>query len=355
MDLAHRLSISYYKTITTLNEEHKIYLVQHQTTGKIYVKKILDIFNKDVYNSLYTNHIPGTPTIIDMYEEGQQLIVIEKYISGESLQDILNNKALSISEICTYISELCTILEKLHNNKPSIIHRDIKPSNIIITEYNHVVLLDFNAAKFHCETSSSDTVLLGTEGYAAPEQYGFGASTPRTDIYSTGILLQRMAESFSQVPKELANIISKCIELNPKDRYQSIAELKAAIQFCGNPLKNSSMTAKPRNRFLPPGFRTLTPWKMIIAVIGYSIIFWLCLSVKFENTSQAATWLWRIFILIINLSIVLIFTNYLNVQKLMPLCRSKYFIVKALGAVLLVALICSFQMLILLIINSFFP
>lgn len=353
MDLTHRLSISYYKTITTLNEEHKIYLVQHQETGKIYVKKILDIYNIDVYNALYRNPIPGTPTIVDMYEDDHNLIIIEKYISGESLNELLNNKTFLISDICKLISELCVILDNLHNNQPPIIHRDIKPSNIIITEHNHVILLDFNAAKYHCEASTSDTILLGTEGYAAPEQYGFGASTPRTDIYSTGILIQHMAKSFSQVPKELADIIAKCIEINPKDRYQSIAELRDAIQLYINPSNKSANNSKPRRRILPPGFRTLTPWKMIIASIGYPFIFWLCLTVKFENTTNASTWLWRIFILIINLSIVFILTNYLNVQKLLPLYKSKHFILRALGAILLVILICSFQMLVLLMIESF--
>ena len=52
MDLSNRLSISYYKTIATLNESHKIYLVQHQSTNKIYVKKVLDVYNKNVFETL---------------------------------------------------------------------------------------------------------------------------------------------------------------------------------------------------------------------------------------------------------------------------------------------------------------
>ena len=78
---------------------------------------------------------------------------------------------------------------------PAIIHRDIKPSNIIITAYNRAVLLDFNAAKYYSCQSTEDTVLLGTQGYASPEQYGFGSSSPQTDIYSMGILFRELLNS----------------------------------------------------------------------------------------------------------------------------------------------------------------
>lgn len=91
--------------------------------------------------------------------------------------------------------DLCEILEKLHSVTPPIVHRDTKPSNIIITNYEHVVLLDFNAAKYFADTDTADTILLGTKGYAAPEQYGFGSSTPQTDIYALGILLKELVKS----------------------------------------------------------------------------------------------------------------------------------------------------------------
>lgn len=183
MDLNHRLAVSYYKTIAGINEQHNVYLVQHSEAGHICIKKILDVYNSNIYEYLYNNHIQGTPRIIDYYEDNNRLIVIEEYISGCSLQDKINNSTLTINDITTYVTDLCNILEKLHSVNPSIIHRDIKPSNIIITEYNHAVLLDFNAAKYFSPTANEDTTLLGTQGYAAPEQYGFGSSSPKTDIY----------------------------------------------------------------------------------------------------------------------------------------------------------------------------
>ena len=77
MDLSHRLAVSYYKTITTINEPHHIYLVQHTETKKLYIKKILDVYNIAVYEYLYKNPIMGIPRIIEYLEEDNRLILIE--------------------------------------------------------------------------------------------------------------------------------------------------------------------------------------------------------------------------------------------------------------------------------------
>lgn len=127
---------------------------------------------------------------------------------------------------------LCNILEALHSMTPPIIHRDIKPSNIIITSYNYAMLLDFNAAKQFSGQNESDTVLIGTPGYAAPEQYGFGSSSPKTDIYSLGIVLREMLGSITPVPDiapilhRLNLIAERCTQMTPAARYQSVVELK---------------------------------------------------------------------------------------------------------------------------------
>ena len=124
-----------YKIISTLNEEHKVYLVQSEFTKQVYVQKILDVYNIHVYEHLYQNPIAGIPRIIDFYEQDNTLVVIEEYISGTSLQEKIDHSDLFISDIQDYMLMLCNILESLHAMKPPIIHRDIKPSNIIITSY----------------------------------------------------------------------------------------------------------------------------------------------------------------------------------------------------------------------------
>lgn len=128
---------------------------------------MLDVYNLAVYAELYRNPVAGTPRIINYYEETGQLTVIEEYISGTSLQDKIRHADISPNEMLQYMLDLCAILEQLHQHNPAIIHRDVKPSNVIITSYNRSVLLDFNAAKYHTATKDSDTILLGTQGYAA--------------------------------------------------------------------------------------------------------------------------------------------------------------------------------------------
>lgn len=354
MDYSKRLAVSYYKTIAVLNESHKIYLVQHQETHKIYVKKILDIYNKQVYQQLFLNPVYGTPDIIEFYEDNNQLTLIEEFVSGETLQDKINNHSLSIELIFSYMNDICTILSGLHSNTPAIIHRDIKPSNIIITKYNQVVLIDFNAAKYLSD-SKSDTVLLGTHGYAAPEQYGFGSSTPQTDIYALGILLQEMVKSLPVKCNTFNKIISKCTQLKPQDRYKTVKELQTNINnikklqyayskysstdnhLLDNTLSyNTEYTLHLKKlpkfaRFLPPGFRTFTPWHMFIAAPVYILILFMCTNAEIEGITMPGLAIERICLFGIFMSAILIGFNYLNVQKIMPLCKSKNILIHYAG------------------------
>ena len=228
MDYSQRLSISYYKTVSTINEAHKIYLVQHQESGRIFVKKILDVYSIDVYRYLIDHPVSGIPRIYAFYEENNTLTLIEEFISGSTLRDKIQSGNLSRKQICRYMICICNILEKLHLQNPPLVHRDIKPSNVIISDYDEVYLLDFNAAKYNSgdENRKSDTILLGTQGYAAPEQYGFGESSPLTDIYSIGIVLKEAAASAHIEDRAFEAIIDKCTQIDPKKRYHDVTLLK---------------------------------------------------------------------------------------------------------------------------------
>lgn len=335
MNLTKRLAISYYKTIAVINESHKIYFVQHQETKKIYVKKILDVYNLSIYEYLYHHPILGIPKIIEFYEENHQLTLIEEYISGCSLLEKMQSASLTLPDIVDYMIDLCNILEQLHNLHPPIIHRDIKPSNIIITEYNRVVLLDFNAAKHFHAAESQDTVLLGTQGYAAPEQYGFGSSSPQTDIYSLGILLKEMLSTLSLSSHPYHSIVNRCTQMDPKKRYQTVSDLKKAFE---SPHDEKEKLSIPKNRwtkFTPPGYRSRTPWKMILASFVYFIIFYCSFTLEMPNTYGGALWLERICSLFIPLSIIAGCYNYLGIQRFMPLCSHSNRIIRYLGITIL--------------------
>ncbi|MBQ7077007.1 MAG: serine/threonine protein kinase [Lachnospiraceae bacterium] len=321
LDINKRLTLSYYKTITAINESHNIYLVKHSETGKVCVKKILDVYNTDIYRRLYNNHIEGTPRIIDFDEEDGRLTVIEEYICGTSLSEMISSGTLTADEIINYMISLCTILEKLHSQTPPIIHRDIKPSNVIITGYNELFLLDFNAAKHYNESENSNTVLLGTEGYAAPEQYGFGSSSPKTDIYALGILLKEMLDSANLRDTIYTHIVDKCTKLDPKERYKNVTALKSALK-CQKPI----VEKKAPNgilQFLPPGFRTLTPWKMIVATLSYLFFGALFLTMEIGELTGYLLWLERIFIFLMFLGVVAGSCNYMDIQSYIPIFKTK--------------------------------
>lgn len=337
MDYVERLAISYYNTIATINSAHKVYLVQHQESQKIYIKKILDVYNLHIYEYLQSHRITGIPKLYNVYEENEQLIIIEEFISGTSLLEIINTQALSIDLIIRFMCELCDILGRLHSLNPPIIHRDIKPSNIIITPYNHVVLIDFNAAKYLTNKNNSDTILLGTKGYAAPEQYGFGSSTPQTDIYALGILLNELSSALPASTNLFDSIINKCTQINPSDRIENVHKLKTEIEKLKEHHITKPQFTKPATwrDFVPPGFRTKTPWKILTASVIYSFIFWLCLSLEVENVTTFQLWIERIISLLIMLFIIFCCFNYCNIQRFMPLCTNNHRIIRYLGILLL--------------------
>lgn len=354
MDISSRLSISYYKEIATINESHKVFLVQHQKTGQIYIKKILDIYNKNVLQELSTSPVCGTPRIIKFCEDHDKLILIEEYISGTPLSEVIKNHSLTPAIITKILLQLCDTVASLHSLNPPIIHRDIKPTNIIITSFNYPVLIDFNAAKNYDTNSTNDTVLLGTQGYAAPEQYGFGSSSPQTDIYSLGILLKEMVDSLTEKTNMFGSIIEQCTQINPADRYQTVSALKNdLVSFCES--NTTKKTRKHPINYLPPGFRTRTPWKMLLASLSYLMIFWLSLTMEIKDVSIASAWVERVTCLIMLLAIIAGTFDYCGIQQIMPICKHKNRMIRYIGIFILDTIFATITLVIMSIIFEFFP
>lgn len=337
MDIEKQLTLSYYEQIAIINNSHKIYLVQHRETKKIYVKKVMDIYNKDVYMHLLTNPIVGTPHIKEAIECDDELVVIEEYISGDSLEELLLTKKFVKNEIVDIICQLCSIVKNIHKVKPSIVHRDIKPSNIIITNDGRVILIDFNAAKYIDKDKEEDTRLLGTKGYAAPEQYGFGTSDVRTDIYALGMLMNTMCLGhFSMAVTEdrfFSKIINKCINMNPDKRYQSVEKLEKdlivkektkKIDVSQQDVPNVPSWAK----YLPIGFRSLDILHIETAIVMYVTLLWVFVGVTFNDVSYLATIIIRVVLIVAFFVYLLINGNYLNYQKYIPVLNSKKWFVR---------------------------
>ena len=286
MKLDDECKLSYYTELAAISEEHRVYLVQNTDTGYFYVKKMLTVFNPAVIHQIQTHPVKDMPQIIEAVLDGEVMILIEEYIHGITLEDIIRkNGHLSGSTAHNYFLQICSIVKQLHNMSPAIVHRDIKPSNIIITPDERAKLLDVNTTRFVSEEDKQDTVIMGTAGYAAPEQFGFTATDQKSDIYSLGVLLNRMLTGDypkNALPQDpfYRSIVEKCTQLDPKNRYKSIEEIERILN------RHHPNTAPCFWRcFLPPGYRSGGALKHFLSTIGYALLIDLCMTMEIKGTS----------------------------------------------------------------------
>lgn len=356
MPATDTFALDSYRPVAQISDAHKIMLVQHRTSGLFYVQKELTVYNPEVYRYLYSHHIRGMPEIVEIAERDGRLIVIEEYISGETLRAVLDNGNLfSPGDAAALCEQVCEILLQLHGASPPILHRDIKPSNIILTPDGEIRLLDMNAAKQVRAGKTEDTDLIGTVGYAAPEQYGFGPSGVQTDIYSVGVLLCEMVTG--SLPKykmpggRIGKVIKKCTRLDPEKRYKNVQELQHALQACRQPSRTGRSPSGFR-RYLPPGFRSGSLANMLAAILGYSFIFSVSLSFTAKGiTPGFMTNVERILLLSGWLLILLFTCNYLDVWNLFRVSRIRHPWLRA-GAVLLFDVFFSFVLLFIMILAA---
>lgn len=318
MTIEDEYKLSFYKEIGYIDEKKDIKLVKHIENNDLYVKKKIKIFNRDVYQKLMEYRFKNIPQIYLLVEEEDYIIVIEEYIHGKSLEKILEERGgLSEKESVDIILKVCDILEQLHSIKPIIVHRDIKPSNIMISNDNVVKLIDFNAARCVEQKGVSDTYFMGTVNYAAPEQYGFGQSDARTDIYGMAITLNIMLTG--DVPKKspvadglLRHIIDKATKMDPDERYQNIKSFREAFSK-----KKEYRRKRKWQEYLPVGFRSLNLIKMIPAALCYFFIFLVARGFSLEDIqiNGAAYVFLKFLVAFLFIGIIFISGNYLDIRK----------------------------------------
>lgn len=180
-------NLSQYIEISSFNESTSLV----QKDKRIYVKKKVPKCLTYIYKILAENRHKNISDIAEIFEYDDISVVIEEYINGKTLADILSEKSTTGErETKNIIGQICDGLLFLHRH--NIIHRDINPNNIMITKDGMVKIIDFDISRSVKKESSKDTVVLGTVGYAAPEQFGFSQSDVRTDIYAVGVLANVM-------------------------------------------------------------------------------------------------------------------------------------------------------------------
>ena len=210
-------------------ERSRICVVRDRKSGVRYIYRSF-LGNGEVYRKLQGKECPYLPKIFDVSEAEGWVYVLEEFIQGDTLAFLLEGKPLSSEHAAQILTHVCKALEILHGL--GAVHRDIKPENIILRG-SEAVLIDFDASRICKPENHMDTQIMGTTGYAAPEQYGFSQTDARADIYALGILLNEMLTcqhpSRLLAEGEYRSVIQKCTQINADQRYMSVRDLMDAL------------------------------------------------------------------------------------------------------------------------------
>lgn len=225
--LAEHINLKVFRAIKCIRKCQDIYGTAHREA--------------DVLKNL--RH-PAIPIIYDIEEDEECVYIVEEYVQGQSLKELISRKRLiHIGEVKRISLCLCEVMEYLHNK--GIYHLDIKPENIIISE-GRIRLLDYGNS---ITEDSSEQIRMGTKGYASPEMYGSEKISSASDIYSIGVLMLEMItgkkdkEAVKEVhPPELKKIIQKCMCHTGRERYFSFKHILNALNKLNNKKLGSNVS-----------------------------------------------------------------------------------------------------------------
>lgn len=220
-----------YDTLRVLKQSPRgtVSVVRHKKSGTRYIFRRYS-GSGEVYRRLLPVLCPHLPQIMEAAEQDGQTAVLEEYVQGDTLAELLMGARLTEREARQVTMQLCQALHVLHSM--GAVHRDVKPENVILRG-SDAVLIDFDAARIYKDESESDTQVLGTTGFAAPEQYGIFQSDERADIFSLGVLLNIMLTgkhpSREMAAGKMGRIVRKCTMTAPEQRYQSARALMEVL------------------------------------------------------------------------------------------------------------------------------
>ncbi len=200
------------------------------------------IREKDILRKLHHRYLPS---IVDVIDGEDSIIIIMDYIEGNSLlHEIEEHGIQSQEDVIKWALQMCDVLSYLHSREPPVIHRDIKPANIMLKPDGDITVIDFGTAREYKDINKSDTIPYGTYAYAAPEQINDRKTDGRTDIYSLGATMYHLLTAQhpdvmkyspagiinSEVSEGIDEIIRKCMQYNPEDRYNSADEVRYSLE-----------------------------------------------------------------------------------------------------------------------------
>lgn len=236
------------------------------------ILKILPRQNLPVLKDIMKIKHPNLMEIYDVMDDGINCNCLCEFVFGNNLDKIVYNKMGVDPKIAEkWMVQLCSGVEELHNR--NIIHRDITPNNVMVDYDGNIKLIDFNISREKKQNATRDTTILGTAGYASPEQFGFTQTGFGADIYAMGVLLNFMLTG--KMPNEklcsgkYASIVKKATQIKEEDRYSNVYQMELALQGNGN----EKLSFADKFLLNLPGFRSNKTSHKVIAIIGYVLYF----------------------------------------------------------------------------------
>ncbi len=278
-----------YEILTTIGQGGMaaVYKARELTTGAIVaikemsqeglppdeLKEALASFTFEADTLRRLRH-PNLPRVYERFAEHFRQYLVMDYVEGETLEQRLQaagGKPLPEAAVLSWARQICDVLTYLHSQKPPIIFRDLKPANVMVTRTNpgHIYLIDFGIARVFAPGRSRDTQVLGTPGFAPPEQYGKAQTDPRADIYALGCTLYQLLTAYdpattpfnlppmrSRVPTISPGVqraIERATKLNRDERYPTVAAFAADLLAAAPAATRAKATApRPAVGAAPP-------------------------------------------------------------------------------------------------------
>ena len=240
--------------------------------------------------------------IFDIGESDGVKFITMEYVAGRDLRSILADQGkLAVSEALPIVRQICSALEAAHTE--GVIHRDLKPGNVMRDEQGRIVVMDFGLARSLGDTGkmTQTGALLGTVEYMSPEQAMGSKLDARSDLYTIGLIFYELltgntpyrAESVlaslvkrtqeratpvievdATIPRAVSDLVAKCLERDPAQRFQSAQEIIERIdEFEGKrpqPFRVPSLPHWVRDARL----KWIGLAVLVMAVAGVSFAIW---------------------------------------------------------------------------------
>ncbi len=223
----------YYEEERQLGHTKTLYL-HRETRERLICRSVPAGSDLSVYRRLVGRTHRNLASVYDVIDDEAAPAVLLEYVPGSSLAQLLQEAPPSADAVRRMARDICEGLVALHSLE--IVHKDLKPDNVIITPDGAARLIDYGIATVFGQDRPPETALLGTVGFAAPEQFGFNRTDARTDIYSFGVLLNVLLVHEHPTVKRYregqpGRIIRRCLSTSPEDRYPSALALRKALNL----------------------------------------------------------------------------------------------------------------------------